>query len=81
MTKEEIIRMAREAGLPIERDDDGEYIGCLDFFDRAELVRRVAAAEREACARLCEIKSASKYFERAQTPMDCANAIRARGYE
>jgi hypothetical protein len=47
MNRDEIIMIAKEAGLPIEKDDEGEFIGCLDFFDREELVRRIAKIQRE----------------------------------
>jgi hypothetical protein len=47
MTREELIRMAREAGI---RDCtcNGEF-GCLERF-----VALVSAAERDACAKVCE---------------------------
>lgn len=72
MTRDDIIRMAREAGL---------WPAVTDTFpsEVERFASLVAAAEREECARLCELKSASMYFDRPQTPMDCANAIRARG--
>jgi hypothetical protein len=63
MTREDIIRMAREAGLD-------------DFFCRDLMLERfaalVAAAERDACAKVCEeggLLWGQKY----------AAAIRARG--
>jgi hypothetical protein len=60
---QDIIRMAREAGIPIETDwagrpstlvikDGGTYLrGIADLERFAALV---AAAEREACAKVCE---------------------------
>ena len=47
MTKDDIIRMAREAGVVLDGNNSGE--DSLLYF--AVLV---AAAEREACAKLCE---------------------------
>jgi hypothetical protein len=72
---EEIIRMAREAGWGFSNSRDSDFVKAQLKF--AELV---AAAEREACAKLCDIEvyddpydtgsKASKYL---------AAAIRARG--
>ena len=47
MTREDIIRMAREADLQAEYDD---YM--LERLERFAAL--VAAAEREACAKICE---------------------------
>jgi hypothetical protein len=81
MDREEIIRMAREAGAMfdhmtwVERD-------LAPIFERFAAL--VAAAEREACARLCENISLEweDQPEIAQvelaTLMDCALAIRAK---
>ena len=45
MTKDEIMRMAREAGLP----DPMVFIGAYERFEAL-----VAAAEREACAQVVD---------------------------
>ena len=45
MTKDDIIRMAREAGLFVHKEVQPE----LERF-----AKLVAAAEREACAKVCE---------------------------
>ena len=47
MTKDEIIRMAREAGLPMAWISD---TGVLNWTDLEAFANLVAAAEREACA-------------------------------
>ena len=47
MTKEDIIRMAREQGLP-ETETEGVFIVNTDDLGR------LIAAEREACAKVCE---------------------------
>ena len=60
MTKEDIIRMAREAGVVI----DGNNSGQDDLLYFAVLV---AAAEREDCAKVCEEHT---------IPSELANAIR-----
>ena len=78
MTRDDIIRMARDAGLAevVSGHDDGTVTlevphlpGVLMF---AELV---AAAEREACAKLCEMIADNAVLG---TAGECARAIRAR---
>jgi hypothetical protein len=77
--KEDIIRMAREAGMTVCRDEwvFGEM---LERF--ADLV---AAAEREECAKMCENMTLewedqpSIAQAELATMMDCALAIRSRG--
>ena len=66
MTKEDIIKLAREAGgLP----DPMVFIGAYERF-----AALVAAAEREACAKVCdEIKGVKLQG------YEFADAIRARG--
>jgi hypothetical protein len=67
MTRDEIIRMAREAGLD-------------DFFCRDLMLERfaalVAAAERDACAKVCDEIGGRDSDSHA---WDAAAAIRARG--
>jgi hypothetical protein len=53
MTRDDIIRMAREAGMEIWRNGH-RY---MDEFDIYEFAALVAAAEREECAKLCEDKN------------------------
>jgi hypothetical protein len=68
MTRDDIIKMAREAGFnPVS------YMGAnLESFERfAELV---AAREREACAKVCDGMDHNGVMIAA----DCAAAIRAR---
>jgi len=67
MTRDDIIRMAREAEM-------GFDLTMPTFF--AELERfaaLVAAAERSQCAALC-----SRFAARSMSPAECAAAIRAR---
>ena len=93
MTRDDIIRMAREAGLlncdcclPFWEEDDQE--NWKRFF--VNFAALVAAAEREACAKVCEEECSDPYedfknYEDTHTDgwMDgcnsCAAAIRARG--
>ena len=70
MTRDDIICMAREAGY-----QHPDAVGtCEDFayFDLERFAALVAAAEREACAKLCEEPgwNAANW---------CAKQIRARG--
>jgi hypothetical protein len=73
MNKEDIIKMAREAGFnPVS------YMGAnLESFERFAAL--VAAAEREACAKVCEERQEvfQKYYTKGLAAM-CAEAIRAR---
>ena len=83
MTPEEIIAMAKEArisemGLNIDGSSD-----LLGLFERFAAL--VAAAEREACAKVCDKEAVRIVIdspeERAynNAVSDCAAAIRARG--
>jgi hypothetical protein len=82
MTREDVIRMAREAKLNIGPAGMGQTVWGGD----AELKRfavLVAAAEREACAKVCESleEQCEKLLvpdEKWPTPADCASVIRAR---
>ena len=49
MTRDEIIRMAREAGFDWEQQDEELFLTYAVPF-----AALVAAAEREACAKVCE---------------------------
>ena len=65
MNREEITRMAQEAGFV---GMDGEHGGLRRF------AALVASAEREACAEVCD-----DLWEDDGTAYECAEAIRARG--
>ena len=72
MTNEDITHMAREAGLVM-----------YDYSDPSleRFANLVAAAEREACARLCE-EMASWHGDLVTAAYDsAADAIRKRGQE
>ena len=79
MNREDLIRMAREAGLLVIGTADGSEAvytwpqGITDELERFAAL--VAAAEREACAKVCET------HEPTTTPtyVSYAAAIRARG--
>ena len=69
MNREDIIRMAREAGLTGLKEAD-----VLGNFERFAAL--VAAAEREACAKVCEEVGNRDAITNA---WDAAAAIRSRG--
>ena len=64
MDRDDIVKMAREAGL------DPDLWNYTDAFERFAAL--VAAHEREACAKVCLETDVQDW-------MDCAAAIRARG--
>ena len=71
LNTEEIIRMAREAGWEYANGDDG-YSPLWKF---GELV---AAAEREACAKVCDSYDVAEDVNSSDTAEGIAIAIRAR---
>jgi len=72
--KDDIIRMAREAGFA---DGVAEIVGLEGF---ARFAALVAAAEREACAKVCDELSDQHGWEGCYAD-ECAAAIRARGQD
>jgi hypothetical protein len=82
MNKDDMIRLAREAGWKYADGDDG-YAPLWEFGQLVE------AAERESCAKLCDEETnpnADKYEPVSQYQSGCyitaeylAGAIRARG--
>lgn len=75
MTRDDIIKLAREAGIIEECKHDtpefvAELLNCLERF-----AALVAAAERHACAKVCEdIADTNKWSD----AITAAQAIRAR---
>ena len=67
MTRDDIIRLAREAG----DDVDHTLPSDLDFLER--FARLVAAAEREACAEIAD------EYDYQLVAGSCARDIRSRG--
>jgi hypothetical protein len=67
MNGEEIIRMAREAGL------DPDLWNYTDAFERFAAL--VAAHERDACAKVCDERERANLYG----VKECAAAIKARG--
>jgi hypothetical protein len=92
MTKDDIIRMAREADFCV--NEDGEISTSNSYgIIRGELERfaaLVAASEREACAKLCDEAAKDwerydwdddadeKYGHKESACEECAETIRAR---
>jgi hypothetical protein len=84
MTRDDIIRLAREAGWHDELLSVSFTEPLLERF-----AALVAAAEREACAKVCEEDLRDEYLRQARPIQDevmllaaiadCAAAIRARG--
>ena len=92
MTRDEIIKLAREAGLTTGVHISGATSGVtlvgapsgvkiahitIDDFDRFAAL--VAAKEREACARLCDARYMGDNSREDMEARRCADAIRAKG--
>jgi hypothetical protein len=79
MTREDITRMAREAGFLV---DEADFItapknGRIGFqIELERFAALVAEAEREACAKVCEPQDK---WDDPLTAWTIAQAIRARG--
>jgi len=88
MTRDDIIRMAREAGLGTALchnsiDGDRIWIEGADWHEEVERFFALsyaagAADEREACAEVCESLAGSMWVTR-EASLECSDAIRARG--
>ena len=91
MERDEIVKMAREAGWPIT---DGsaliEPLGALiDVATKkaneranaswASMCEKMVAAEREACAKVCDSRYMGDNNREDMEAKRCAAAIRARG--
>lgn len=79
MTKDDIIRMAREAkfGFMTEKPKNATHMQC-GINDLERFAALVAAHEREACAKVCEERLDPLGYANL-TAEACAAAIRARG--
>jgi len=74
MTKEDIIRMAKEAGFVLYEFDNGTVLSDIRYERFAKLV---AQHEREACAKIVEESSLPDTYSQECLP-EIANDIRAR---
>ena len=77
MNREEVIKLAREQGLP-ETETEGVFIVNTDDLGR------MLAAEREACAKVCDrmvmygpVAEVQQRYNKAYA--DCRDKIRERG--
>jgi hypothetical protein len=68
MIRDTLIRTMREAGFTVNRDEQ-LFTGIFERF-----AALVAAAEREACADICDQHASAEGIAQR-----CADAIRARG--
>ena len=83
MNRDDIIRMAREAGDYLV-DKRGREDFIFDCYGIERFAAIVAAAEREACAKVCDELENGKYPDgeaASGVAWECAFAIRARGQE
>lgn len=78
MNREDIIRMAREAGLPLAWISEK---GVIQWEQLERFAALVAAAEREACAKLAESTICDTHLPTGVRIYGtrAASAIRARG--
>ena len=74
MNRNDIIRIAQEAGLHIATDVKWMPIIGLEYAEKFAAL--VASAEREACAKVCDEYDNGRHANAADL---CATAIRARG--
>jgi hypothetical protein len=83
MTKDEIWRLAKEAGsIPIHKDYSQHVLVGNDVIERFAAL--VAEKEREECAKECDARvfardGGGNLYKREATASQCALAIRARG--
>ncbi len=80
MNRDDIIRMAKEAGWVRPNHVSNPWSGSTEELERFAAL--VAAAEREACAKVCEdLDESDTRFRHdyMRGTLDCAEAIRARG--
>ncbi len=77
MDREAVIRMAQEAN--IKQAIETPHLLMVHELERFAAL--VAAAEREACAKVCEILEAEddSFYAEFSRAKDCSAAIRARG--
>ena len=86
MTRDDIIRMALEAGIEYSKNlnqmaspyCDGVHMDELEIFFK-KAFEAGSVAEREACAKVCD--RGDPMVKAAMTQFECAQAIRARGQE
>lgn len=82
MTREEIVQMARESGM-VPQSYEPRIVDVLALQTLERFAALVAAAEREACAKVCDATYyqhiGPQFGEVRHGIAACAAAIRARG--
>ena len=78
MTSDDIIKLAREAGFEIGSVTGAIYapVSCQSELERFATL--IAAAEREACAKVCDARYMGDNNREDMEAKRCAEAIRAR---
>jgi len=81
MDREDIIKLAREAGVNLKDDPEkasgvGNVI--VSYYDLKRFADLIAVAEREACAKVCDVLAVHPKYASDITKL-AAHAIRARG--
>jgi len=84
MTKEEIIELARKAGINYRELSDEFATGNGDGVEIEQMeafAKLVAEKEREECAKICEklVLEDDSFYGEFSGGKDCAKAIRERG--
>lgn len=77
MTRDDIIRMAEETGINWDLGKGPFFYFTTNGIERFAAL--VAAAEREACAKVCDARVIGDHNREDQEAKRCADAIRARG--
>ena len=77
MTKEEIIKLAQEVGL-IRAGEHHTEPARWGISEITDFYQRAVAAEREACAKVCDVLAVHPEYASDITKV-AAQAIRARG--
>lgn len=75
--RDDIIKMAKEAGIEFYPSPTNDVRFCL-FKNLERFAALVAAAEREACAKVCDVLAVHPEYASDITKV-AAQAIRARG--
>ena len=75
MTQQEIIELARRAG--VEDSNEYDHLVCTEV-ELVAFAKLVAAKEREACAKVCDVLAVHPEYASSITKL-AAQAIRNRG--
>jgi hypothetical protein len=76
MTQDEIMQLAKDAGLRIDVRGTYFFVG---FGELSDLLDSAITKEREACAKVCDELHWPWHIGDDSGPKQCAIAIRARG--